>query len=296
MRSFNAGSRTCSSVRWAVHPRRPALLRQLSLPGPNLEPVTPGRGQGRVASWRTLPTGGLPGDQPVPSGWAGGGLLQSTRHGGAVDPRGQERGPVDTPVVPFDEGQRGPSSASCAGVQPGQLLSHAGSAGRGGALVSDHASGEGGQDWCEGDHSRPLYRVPDGRGGGPARPVPPHPGDDRGSPTKADSAMLNPPAAAPATTPDGRGAPEVSLDAQTWCGRAGTTGNLGRFRHGTGLLGLFGGGGRSYSTHERTRMSRLPGECRITSCAARCLSSAHDGPSGPWCLTRKRSRQSKGIR
>src|SRR5215218_1971606 len=31
--------------------------------------------------------------------------------------------------------------------------------------------------------------------------------------------MLNPPAAAPATNPDGRGAPEVSLDAQTWCGR-----------------------------------------------------------------------------
>jgi hypothetical protein len=75
--------------------------------------------------------------------------------------------------------------------------------------------------------------------------------------------MLNPPAGAPATNPDGRGAPEVSLDAQTWRGRAITTGNRGRFRRQTSLLVLFGGGGRSYSTHERTRMSRLSGECRV---------------------------------
>src|SRR5215204_1889491 len=63
-----------------------------------------------------------------PPARAGGGLLQSTRHGGAVDPRGQERREVDTPVVPLNEGQRGPSSASCSGVQPGQLLLHSGSA------------------------------------------------------------------------------------------------------------------------------------------------------------------------
>src|SRR5215212_5831180 len=30
--------------------RGPPLLRQLPLPGPDLEPLTPGRGQGRVAS------------------------------------------------------------------------------------------------------------------------------------------------------------------------------------------------------------------------------------------------------
>src|SRR4051812_19830291 len=70
--------------------RGPAFLRQLPLPGPDLEPLTPGRGQGRVAPGRTLSTGGLPGHKPVPSARAGGGLLQSARHGGAVDQRGQE--------------------------------------------------------------------------------------------------------------------------------------------------------------------------------------------------------------
>ena len=56
-------------------------------------------------------------------------FLQSARHGGAVDQRGQECGQLDTSVVPVDEGQRGASSASCAGLQPGQLLPHSGSAG-----------------------------------------------------------------------------------------------------------------------------------------------------------------------
>ena len=109
--------------------RGPAFLRQLPLPGPDLEPLTPGRGQGRVAPGRTLSAGRVPGHEPVPSARAGGGLLQSTRHGGAVDQRGQECGQVDPSVVPVDEGQRGPAPASCAGVQPGQLLPHSGSAG-----------------------------------------------------------------------------------------------------------------------------------------------------------------------
>src|SRR3954462_15783407 len=42
------------------------------------------------------------------------------------------------------------------GLQPGKLLSHAGSAGRGRALVTEHASGEGGEDRRQGDRSRPL--------------------------------------------------------------------------------------------------------------------------------------------
>jgi hypothetical protein len=78
---------------------------------------------------RTLPTGGLLGNKPLSSTRARGGLLQSPRHGGEVDPRGQERREVDTPVVPLDEGQRGASSASRTGLQPGQLLSYPGSAG-----------------------------------------------------------------------------------------------------------------------------------------------------------------------
>jgi hypothetical protein len=91
--------------------------------------------------------------------------------------------------------------------------------------------------------------------------------------------MLNPPAGAPATNPDGRGAPEVSLDAQTWRGRASTTGNRGRFRRQTSLLMLFGGGGRSYSTHERTRMSRLSGECRLANVGLCDLPRCRNGPT-----------------
>src|SRR5829696_2429105 len=48
----------------------------------------------------------------MPPERAGGGLLQSARHGGAVDQRGQECSPVDAPVVPFDDGQRGPPMAN----------------------------------------------------------------------------------------------------------------------------------------------------------------------------------------
>src|SRR5215218_4060391 len=65
-----------------------------------------------------------PASTPVPPARAGGGLLQSKRHGGAVDPRRQKRREVDTPVVSLDECQCGPPPASRAGVQPGQLLSY----------------------------------------------------------------------------------------------------------------------------------------------------------------------------
>src|SRR5918912_502031 len=61
--------------------RGPALLRQLPLSGPDLEPLAPGRGQGRVASRRALYPCRLSGDEPVPSSRAGGGLLQSAWHG-----------------------------------------------------------------------------------------------------------------------------------------------------------------------------------------------------------------------
>src|SRR5215203_3955607 len=43
--------------------------------------------------------------------------------------------------------QRGPSPASCSGVQPGQLLPHSGSATRGRTLVSDHASPDEVERW-----------------------------------------------------------------------------------------------------------------------------------------------------
>ena len=63
--------------------------------------------------------------------------------------------------------------------------------------------------------------------------------------------MLNPRAEAPAANPDGRRAPEVSLDEQMrWC-RTGTRGSRGRIRQETGLLVLFGVRRQGYSTYLR---------------------------------------------
>ena len=47
----------------------------------------------------------------------------------AVDPRGSACDPVDAPVVPVDAGQCRSASASCSGVQSGELPAHAGPAG-----------------------------------------------------------------------------------------------------------------------------------------------------------------------
>ncbi len=62
--------------------------------------------------------------------------------------------------------------------------------------------------------------------------------------------MLNPRAGAPAANPDGRSAPEVSLDGQTPWHRTGTSGHRGRLRQKTGLLVLFGVRRQGYSTYE----------------------------------------------
>jgi hypothetical protein len=84
----------------------------------------------------------------------------------------------DAAVMPVAEGQCGPASAPRVGVQSRQLLSHAGSAGRGRTVVADDASREGGQDRREGDCSRPLYGLPNGRSSRSACSVPPHAGAD----------------------------------------------------------------------------------------------------------------------
>jgi hypothetical protein len=60
---------------------------------------------------------------------------------------------------------------------------------------------------------------------------------------RAGALAANPHSALPGThttvEPDGRGAPEVSLDTRPWCGRAGTTGPRGRFRRRARFLMLF---------------------------------------------------------
>ena len=80
--------------------RGASLLRQLPLPGRLMEQAPPGRGQGRVASRRTVSARRVHRHQHDPAGRAGGGVLQPPRHGGAVDQGGQERGQLDAAVLP----------------------------------------------------------------------------------------------------------------------------------------------------------------------------------------------------
>ena len=58
--------------------------------------------------------------------------------------------------------------------------------------------------------------------------------------------MLSPQAVAVTAEPDGRSAPEVSLDARVRRCRVGTTGNRGQFRLHTGLMVPFGDGHQGY--------------------------------------------------
>src|SRR5215210_3536922 len=74
--------------------------------------------------------------------------------------------------------------------------------------------------------------------------------------------MLSAQAAAITAEPDGRSAPEVSLDARVRRCRVGTTGNRGPFRRHTGLIVPFGDGHQGYSTPKSTSASYLSGECR----------------------------------
>ena len=60
--------------------------------------------------------------------------------------------------------------------------------------------------------------------------------------------MLSPQAVAVTAEPDGRSAPEVSLDARVRRCRVGTTGNRGQFRLHTGLMVPFGDGHQGYPT------------------------------------------------
>ena len=111
------------------------------LSGQELEQEQTRSRQGRVASGRALSNCRLHRHQPVAPGGAGRRLLQSARHGGAVDQGRQERHQVDAAVMLLLRRQRRPASASCAGLQSRQLHADAGSAGGGQAVVADEPAG-----------------------------------------------------------------------------------------------------------------------------------------------------------
>jgi hypothetical protein len=85
-------------------------------------------------------------------------------------------------------------------------------------------------------------------------------------------AKLSPQADTVTAEPDGRSAPEVSLDARVRRCRVGTTGNQRQFRRHTGLMVPFGDGHQGYSISKSTPASFLSGECRLA------------GPGENWCV------------
>jgi len=80
--------------------------------------------------------------------------------------------------------------ASCVCPQPCQLPGHSRASARGAALVADNYPRQTREDWREAGQRCPICRLPDGRGSGAPRPVPPYPCQHRGSAMSSNGAML----------------------------------------------------------------------------------------------------------
>jgi len=79
---------------------------------------------------------------------------------------------MDAAVVPDVRGQRRAAPTSCARLQSGQFLADASDARADQGLVTDKLEGEADQDRRESRESRPLCRLPNGRGRHPTANVP----------------------------------------------------------------------------------------------------------------------------
>ena len=108
----------------------------------------------------------------IPPGGTCGRLLQSARQSGAIHQGRQERDQMDAAVVPQVPRQCRPAPASHPGLQSRQLHADTGFAEGGGTLVSDHTTGNVGEDRCQSGQSWPVRHVPIGRGCRPKKLVP----------------------------------------------------------------------------------------------------------------------------
>ncbi len=167
----------------------PSLLRQLQLSGWKLDPGAARGGESGMASGRVVSPRRVRRHQSVPARRADRRLLQPAWHGGTTHQGGQERDPLDATILPTLQGQRGSASASCTGLQPGQLHAHASFARPSEQLVADDAAREAGENWGKSRASRTLRHLPIGRGRAPARPVRRYPGSDRPLATTADTSV-----------------------------------------------------------------------------------------------------------
>jgi Transposase DDE domain group 1 len=182
---------------------------QFQLSGQELDEATPGDRQGRMASGRTLPARRIYRDEHEPPGRTRCCLLQQARDGRAMDQGRQRRDQVDAAVVSDVRRQRGAAPASCARLQPWQLLAHAGDAGADQGLVADELKGKADQDRREGRQPRSLRRLPDGRRRHPTANVR---GDfaahRRTAVAATTSASVRRPMTMRSTSTDGRSAPK----------------------------------------------------------------------------------------
>ena len=156
------------------------VLRQLQLPGAELDQAAPGGGQGRVAPGRAVPAGRLHRHQPDPAGRSGSVKFYNGR---------------GTAEQWIKEGKKALrwTRLSCRAFRDNavrlQLFALAYNLAnflrslalprRGGAVVADDAAREAGQDRRPDRAPRPLRRVPAGRGGGAAGAVRRDPAPDR---------------------------------------------------------------------------------------------------------------------
>jgi hypothetical protein len=177
-------SATCSRGLLVVLRARSAVLRQLQLSGAKLEDTAPRGGQGRVAPGRALSARRVQCHQPVTPGRTRRRILQSARHGGAVDQGRQERRQVDAAVMLLVRCQRSASSVACAGLQSRQLHADVGSAGGNQAVVADQVAGKTREDRRQGRAPWPLRHIPDGRRRGAEGIVPGNLAADRRTATK----------------------------------------------------------------------------------------------------------------
>src|SRR5262245_21634393 len=129
---------------------RAALLRELPLPGPELEPIASSGRERRVAPRRAVPARRHHCHQPASPGQEGRRLLQWPGDSRAVDQGRQARSQVDAALVHDLPRECRPAAAPRAGVQPRQLPAHPGLAGRGRRVVADQPPREGGEDRREG--------------------------------------------------------------------------------------------------------------------------------------------------
>jgi len=167
-RCSRAGSPTCSRARWADPRTTYGASTRAPLPGADWS--HPRRREGGVAPGELLPRVGFVVTNPrrpakkVVAFYNGRGTAEQCSKEG-------KNAVKWTRLSCRPPGQRGSSPASRAGLRPRQLPSHARPAGRGRAVVADEPAGEGGEDWREGDRTRPVRDLPDGGGGGAAGAV-----------------------------------------------------------------------------------------------------------------------------